>query len=350
MNFKLIFSVMSLLAVFLWVSCSTTVNNNGGSTSGGSIVITSITNIATIVTGDAAIVACRDNYAFLYGWNAIAYSNFLIYDMSNPASPVKKGWLTNGGSGYGLVLNGNYAYLQTDGSGANLFVSGGNVIVDISDLNNPKEVMRTSDGYYSDYQNYLHNGYLYTFSYHLIGVFNMSSPASFNWVTNITNSAPDFKWGAFSGNYLYLANNNTFQIYNIADPAAYTLVGTNYVGVTLSSGGCAVKGDYAYLGGIQTNIVIMNVANPANPVMVTNYYFNTNAVTSGEFYEMKILGNYLLLSGERDFVVMNIEDPTNISYIDSVRMTNNNGWGFDILNNRYAVVADNICYYVIKLY
>lgn len=349
MKLKLFLSVVSLLAILLWVSCTTSVNNNGGSTSDSPIVITSIAKVATIVTGDAAVVACRGNYAYLYGWNCVTNSNFVIYDMSTPSSPVRRGSLTNGGYGYGIALNGNYAYLQTDGNGANMFVNGGNVIVDISDVDHPKEVQQTTDGYSSDYQNYFHNGYLYTFSYNLVGVFNMSNPSNFNWVTNITSGVNCYEWGAFSGNYLYVLNNNMFQVYDISSPASFSLV-SSITCTNTSSGGCAVKGNYAYVMGDLTNVVVVNIANPASPVVVTNYTITNNELKCREFNEAKILGNYLMMTGDSNFVVLNIEDPTNISYVSSVPLDNNSGWGFDILNDQYAIVADDKCYYVIKLY
>lgn len=343
--------IIFMVVLFLAVSCASGTNNENKSSGSNPIVISSISIIATIPTSYAKMVVCRGNYAYLYGTTSAGFTtNFVIYDLSNPSSPVRRGYLTNAGFGWGLALNGNYAYLQHNSGGTNLFTNMGNAIVDISDVDNPKEVQNVTNGCANFYQNYYVNGYLYTFSGDIIGIFNMSNPSNFNWVTNISNpSTDDYDWAAFSGNFLFTLNSGKFQVFDISSPAVYSMV-SSITCTNTTSGGCAIKGDFAYLGGSQTNVVVVNIANPASPVIMTNYTIDTNLIKSRKIYDLKILGNYLLLASLSNFIVLNIENPTNISYVDSFDLTNGGGWNFDILNNQYAVVADSSCYYVIKLY
>jgi len=306
--------------------------------------ITSLTEVAQINNGDAAVAICRGNVLYTVGWNHTANS-FNIYDMSIPASPVLRGHY-NIGNGYGLALNGNYAYIQTDGSGDGIFASGTVGVMDITDPDTPTPVMQDATGYSSAYQTYYHNGYVYNASYNIISIYRVSDPATLVHLTNITTS--DVEWAAFSDNYMYAVDDGTLRIWNITDPTAPVETGSaTHAG--LGWGGVAIKGNYVFAGSSTTaEIFVFDVSDKTNPTFITSLALTSG--TSTTYGEARILGNYLLITGWNDFYVVNITNPTAPTEVTSIPLPNTYGWGFDVLNDRYAIVADDTVYRIIQLW
>jgi len=306
--------------------------------------ITSLTEVAQINNGDATVAICRDNYLYTVGWGGTANS-FNIYDISTPASPVLRGHY-NIGWGYGLALNGNYAYIQTDGSGDGIFAAGTLGVMNIADPAAPTPVMADDTGYSSAYQTYYYNGYIYNASNGIIGIYRVSDPATLVHVTNITTS--DVEWAAFSGNYMYAIDDGTLRIWNITDPTAPVETGSA-THASLGYGGIAIKGNYVFAASsFAAEILVFNVSDKTNPTLIT-----TLALTSGtstRLRETRILGNYLLIAGRDDFYVVNIANPTAPTEVTSMPLPNGYGWGFDVFNERYAIVADEPVYHIIKLW
>jgi len=306
--------------------------------------ITSLTEIAQINNGDAAVAICRGNVLYTVGWNHTDNS-FNIYDMSIPASPVLRGHY-NIGNGYGLALNGNYAYIETDGNGDGIFASGTVGVMNITDPDAPTPVMADATGYSSAYQTYYYNGYVYNPSYDIIGIYRVTDPATLVHVTNITSS--DVEWAVFSGNYMYAIDDGTLRIWNITDPTAPVETGS-VAHAGLGWGGIAIKGNYVFAGGsTSAEILVFDVSDKTNPTFVTSLALTSGTSTS--LNETRILGNYLLTAGYDDFYVVNITNPTAPTEVTSIPLPNTYGWGFDVLNERYAIVADDTVYHVIQLW
>lgn len=309
------------------------------------IVITGLTELDPIDTGDAALVICRDDYVYTVGWSS-EDNNFNIIDMSDPTSPVIMGSYSVG-SGYGLALNGDYAYIETDGGGDDIFADDTLGVMDISDPTDPTPVMADDDGYSSAYQTYYYDGYVYNASYDIIGIYSVDDPAVLVHETNV--STDDVEWLAFSDNYMYGIDNDTLRIWDIADPTDPAEIGSGTYHADLNYGGIAVKGDYVFAMGTDSNILVFDVSDKADPDLVINLTL-TSGTSDSYLYEARILDDYLLISGEYDFYVVDIADPTAPLEIDSVYLENEYGWGFDVLNNRYAIVADDTVCRVIQLW
>jgi hypothetical protein len=306
--------------------------------------IKSLTEIGQINNGDAAVAICRGNYVYTAGWNKTSNS-FNIIDMSDPTSPVTKGSY-NVGQGYGLALNGNYAYIQTDGGGNGIFTKGTVGIMDITDPTNPVPIMENNLGYNSAYQTYYHNGYVYDPSYNIIGIYSVADPANLVHVTNI-NTTKDTYWLAFSGNYMYGIDKNKLRIWDISDPAAPIETGSISDADLGNYNGIAVKGNHVFVGS-NAKILVFDVSDKNNPTLVT-----TLALTSGtgsSLNEARILDNYLLIVGFDDFYVVDIVNPNHPVEVTSFPLANGEGWGFDVLKNRYAIVGDDTVYHIIKLW
>ncbi len=316
--------------------------------------ITSLTEVGQIDTGDANVVICSGNYAYTVGWDATSNS-FSIVDMSDPTTPAITGSY-NIGLGYGLALNGNYAYIQTDGSGDGIFASGTVGVMNITDPTNPVPVMQNNSGYVSAFQVYYYNGYVYSASQSIIGIYSVvNDPSTLVPVTNISTTG--IYWLALSDNYMYGndadgISTGTLSIWDISNPAAPTKTGSISDADLYDGDGIAVNGNYVFAMGATTGgeveILVYNVSDKTNPTLVTKLALTGGTSTYSN--EARILGNYLLIAGDNDFYVVNIADPTVPIEITSFALTNGGGWGFDVLNDRYAIVADNTVYHVIKLW
>lgn len=118
------------------------------------------------------------------------------------------------------------------------------------------------------------------------------------------------------GNYAYFgtAEGNEvgaeFYVFNIANPAAPTLVGSCVIGAQIQS--VYVVGNYAYLATNDHNaeLTILDVSNPANPRKVSGVGVPGNAVAK----DIAIVGNYAYLTTNnnpsgKEFYIIDVTDP-----------------------------------------
>jgi hypothetical protein len=306
--------------------------------------IKELTEVAQIPTGDAAMVRCRFNYCYTTGWYHYS-NNFNIVDMTNPAAPEIKGRYSVG-DGYGLDLNGDYAYIQTDGSGSGIFASGTVGVMDISDPDNPVPVMQNNAGYFSAYQSYYYKGYLYNASEKILSVYNATDPDNLVFVKNISTS--DLEWMAFSGHYMYGIDSQTLKIWDISDPANPVQTCSYYDSHFMYSG-IAVKGNYVFAMGYKSDVTVLDVSDKTSPSYITRLKL-TSGVLDQWLYESRVLGHYLLIAGAYNFFVVDISEPEAPVEVTSYALSTSSGWTFDLLYDRYAIVSDDTYYHVIKLW
>ena len=338
-----------LVSFALTLSLSFVIFGCGGSSDSNApppIVITSISEVGTIETGDAIDLVANGDYLYYIGWGNTS-SSFGIIDFSDPANPAVLSTL-DAGSAYGVAFDGRYAYVETDGGGSGIFTNGTVGVIDCQDPNNPVEADENNLGYSSAYDMEISGNYLYNFSWNIIGVYDISDPTNLTHVANVPSSAAIF--GKIVGNYLYLGSYyNGLEIYDISNPTGLT-GSTTPVGTLAIPGtpgyAAAASGTTAFIAGTDGGlnyIHSVDVSDPANPVLISSVETSTFID-----YEMRVLGNYLLASGDSEFVVIDISDPTAMTVVGSVPLTNN-GFGFDV-SGRYAIVGDDTLFRIIQLY
>lgn len=307
------------------------------------VVITALTEVSTIDTGDSADVVAHGEYLYYTGSLATANS-FGIVDFSDPLNPTILGTLA-AGNAYGIDFDGRYAFVETDGGGDGIFASGTVGVIDALDPNNPVTVMENDLGYSSAYDSELSGNYYYNLSLSIIGVYDVSDPTAIQHVRNIPTT--DVYFGRAVGDYLYVKDNGDLAIFDISNPAVSTSeVGSLAIPSVSTYGGATAKGATAFISGNDGDerIYSVDVTDPANPAILSSLI-----VPSALNNEMRILGNYLLVSGGYEFAAIDISDPANMVLVDTVAMGNNDGWGFDI-SGRYAIVGDYTVLRVIQLY
>jgi S-layer protein (TIGR01567 family) len=204
--------------------------------------------------------AVSGNYAFIGKGQ-----DFVVLDISNPASPSVLGKLITSGFVNDISVFGNYAYIVNN--------NGQLVIVDISNPADPTLV-----GHYD------------TPVYPEIG----RIPALGVIVSN---------------NYAYIANDlNGLVIVNISNPATPTFTGQFDA---YDAEDVTVSDDYAYIAAKYDGLVIVDISNPANPTFTELYD------TMGSVRSLTLSGSNVYLSNQpivpnnlNGLLIINISNPT----------------------------------------
>jgi uncharacterized repeat protein (TIGR02543 family) len=213
----------------------------------------------------------------------IAGTVFKVIDVSNPLSPSLLGNVTHGYTDLRVeaqAIHNNIVWCvrsSSGGMGLATYVFG----VDVSNPANP--VIRGSLTLQAgtsliSYTSLIYGGYLLVHDYsdnliYVIDISNPDAPVKYSqWgVPNMVNGGPGLMM--IDGTFLYLpcGENQTFRIYNLANLAAVTQVGSVSTGG--ETYGTAVKiGSYVYLTP-NGSMKVIDVSNPASPAVVGSVAF-----------------------------------------------------------------------------
>jgi hypothetical protein len=227
------------------------------------------------------------------------YPNALdIINISDPLNPILSGQYIAEGGSEKIAVSGNYAYV-------------GGEILDISDPQNPFIAARNNDPN-TDFQGMsIQGNYLYvTGSNGAMIIYDISNPlniymAGFYFYRDMVTL-----YAAISGPYAYVAGGNNFMVVDITDPTAPVLVDSLN---TVEDVHCiAVSGDYAYVGSDLNGLAIINIADPANPELVSIFNDN-NAI--GNILSLAVSGDYVYIGSSNWSTnlidILNISDPLN---------------------------------------
>jgi hypothetical protein len=234
--------------------------------------------------------------AVVQGSYAYTVSNFLstlqIYNVANPAEPVKVGSVSTGATSQSeyLYVSGKYAYLPNYGTGT-------------------------------------------------LGIFDVSNPANPVRIANIstgTGSEPEYVY--VSGNYAYVSvfNTNTLLVFNVTNPANPVEVGS--VATDIGPQDVYVSGNYAYVvNETSESLMVYNIANPANPVQVSDVFTGAGSAPQSIY----ISGSYAYVASDTGtglLMVYDITNPTAPVQVGSV--TTGNGSDYVYVSGRYAYVSN----------
>ena len=228
---------------------------------------------ATISTGRFIYVQGRYAYVTSQGSGQLQ-----VYDVSNPALPT----LVGTGSvsiPLGLYVQGKYAYVVQQGSGLLVF--------DVSNPASPVQVGSLTSGLAAvTYAIYVQGIYAYIACRNnspggTLQIVDVSNPAAPVLRSSATTGADPL--GVYvQGRYAYVVNDGapSLQIFDISNP----LVTPALVGATTTGGnGVYVQGRYAYVSNEGTLANIYDVTNPASPVLVGT--FTTASGNEGIFVQ-----------------------------------------------------------------
>jgi hypothetical protein len=314
-------------------------------------------NLSYVVPNGRTVIAVDSNAYVQVEQSTLYQANLSRIDISNPSSPVIDSLYSLPGYALRVCISNDYAYLAND--------KGGLRIINISDPMNPYEsgTCTVSDckeakvrGNYA----YVANGELYIFditdptSPEQIG---FSSTTGATWSIDVKN---DF---AYLGDYygrglsvvdisdpinpfqvtfvetgegntfdvqvadtlIYLAENDSIQIFNISDP-------TNPQPVGCGKWGCVaidVYGRFAYItNGAPGQIGIIRVSDPANLEMMSIYEANEGVK------ELAVIDTFLLAACNSRIRMLNVADSLNPQLVGYQKTP---GYNYDI-----AIANENI--------
>ncbi|HKW14848.1 MAG TPA: choice-of-anchor B family protein, partial [Candidatus Krumholzibacteria bacterium] len=226
---------------------------------------------------------------------------FFIVNVTDPSLPVLVTKVT-GVPGRDIKPFGHYAY-ACNGSGSGVASS-------IVDLANPALPVVLPHKFHSSHTLTISpRGNLYA-EYVGVTIYDLvNHPTAPDSLYEIFNFGHDCTW---RHNVLYDFNWNTLNIWNVSNPAAPVLLGTNDDPTIMSyhSGDESKDGHYLYvcdeLGATPTpDIVVFNITNPANPQRV-NYISDP----SSRVHQLYIVGDLMFVGYyTAGFKVFNIANP-----------------------------------------
>jgi len=249
---------------------------------------------------EAWSVAIRGNYAY----EAVRYWRLFVADVSNPAQ-LDSLWclgMTPQNCNYLKVLIvGDYLYAFD-------FHSSGPSYIQTYDLVNPEvpewvdslAIPQLSEG--GIFGVTASNGYLYFVQYNYFRVYSLSNPAAPQLAGScglpVANFYAHGRRVVVTDNYAYVANcGGGVVIVNIANPSSPTVV-TSVQGYYSE---VAVSQDILIADNPYSGIQVMDISNPTDPIIV-GYY------SAHEYIDdMDIQGQYLFTTSESDFHVYQVD-------------------------------------------
>ncbi len=276
----------------------------------------------------------------LYGVNGIGLE---VMDISNPESPISKGWYktATGGTGSGrgprgIYVSNNYAYVADS--------YGGLQIVNTSEPSNLVLV-----GHHKTPSSSHEISVVDNLIYGLVGngvgeltVIDGSNPYSLMTVGNSTifNNNGISGWG-----HIYTTNNysvltygtntdmegyNGMQVIDVSNPNSPTARGT--LNIKGWGQGVYVNGYYAYLAAYHGGLQIVDISNPDMPVLVGNV-----DMPDDRFIDVSVVGNYAYVAASSGLRVIDVSNPTSPVLVgSSLSSSTVGGYGGIYVTKDYA--------------
>jgi len=143
------------------------------------------------------------------------------------------------------------------------------------------------------------------------------------------------------GNYVYIADAGSLNIFNITNPTKPTKFGSVQLGFTSLESSLSISGNYAYILSAsqssrltnKTNLLVINISNPRMPTVV---YKNESMDVSWGVTS----GNHLYAVG-KDFEIFDVSNPANPAIVGSSKDNLRNPTSIAISGN-YAFVGNTI--------
>ena len=238
-----------------------------------------------------------------YGYETISNSDFVIFDVANPAAPTKVGTLTGvlGGTG-NVVVVGHYAYTYSSG-------------LKVIDVSNPASPSLAYNGTISSSGAggiYIRGNYAYIGVGSALQTYDISNPTSPHLVSSLSTTAPlnaNNNGITGSGNFLYAAGDSAtagLMVFSLANPAAPALA--KNVTTSVGERSVVVQGKYAYVGSAgESGMRVYDVSDPTNPSLL---YSGGPSGSGDPAYMVSVSGHILYNEAYGCFVVTDITTPT----------------------------------------
>ena len=263
-------------------------------------------------------VATVGNYAYVIRQSGS--NNFVVLDVSNPASPTTATNISLTGSLTNIFLSGNRAYVTSTNNNGELYVV---------DITNPAAVSLLGTYNAPGNENGNDISVVGTTGYFVrssggnqeFTVLDLSNPAAISILGGV-NLAGNANQIVVSGSYGYIAssdNGSELQVVNFSTPAAPSLVGSYNASGSSDALSVALAGTTALLGINNGDLYTLSVSTPASPSLLDtlNVTNDINDIAVESSYTYAFLATDVA-SGE--FIVISIANPADLSTATSANL------------------------------
>ena len=210
-------------------------------------------------------VKVRDAFAFV----THADGGLGIFDVSNPASPIREGYLDTWDEAYNVSFAGQYLILDHQY---------GLSIVDVIDPSSPAVL-----GTYPEYNSHnlaARGSYIYLPGDEQFRILDITDPTA-PFVTGTLGLAGDRRVRV-SGDHVFLVHATGPQIIDVTDPTAPVVVGTI---ANPEIWDLAIDEDIVYATAGTNGLIIYDVSDPASPLEIGSWPFSPlyNIIVSGSY-------------------------------------------------------------------
>ncbi len=213
-----------------------------------------------------------------------------------------------GGPSVSVIVRNDIAFVAERSAG-----------IEILNVTNPESITEIAD-YYDEESSFtdmeIQGDYLYTAAgkngltiFDISDVYDTFLPVSFlPGLTNYTNFL------TLENNLVFLDNNKEgFSIIDVSDVTDPQILSN--ITIETDSRDIAISGDYAYLVGYQTGIIVYDISNPSHPVEEISYASEVS-IGSIKAESIEIVGNTAYVAiGLSGFAIFDISDPLTISLL-----------------------------------
>ncbi len=214
-------------------------------------------------------IQVQGNYAYMVRTSGTP--DFIIFDVSNPASPTISGSLSLPGNPKNIFVSGKYAYVVSSSNSQEL------QIINISNPTSPV----------------------------IVGTYNAPGNANANGIYVVGTTAYMVRTSS---------RDNEFVVLDVSAPSNPVLVGS--LNLRATGYEVIVSGKYAYIASARNNqeLQIVNISNPHTPVFASslNLPGNTNAIT------IALSGTLAFLGQGSTFYTIDMLTPTDPTILGSV--------------------------------
>lgn len=287
-------------------------------------------------------VQTQGNYAYIVRNGGVP--EFVIVDITNPASPVLAGSLTLSGSPRNIAVSGNYAYVASNYTSQEL------QIIDVSNPAAPTlagsyDAPGSSDMvgvYVVGTTVYLGRVASAQAEFYIVNAANPAAPALVGSLE--LGASSDANEVYVSGSFAYVASGNNsqeLQVINISTPATPTLAASLDLSGTQDGSTITGFGNTVVVGRLGSGgVAIINISTPTAPTLVSTF------AVGGAVRDVDLgnSNNYLFVASDvntAEFQVVNIATLASPTLLGSVNMPADlNGVAYSSSLDRACTVSD----------
>ena len=283
-------------------------------------------SLGTVLHSGTGYATLAGNYAYV-----ATKKNMDIFDVSDPANPVKLGNFHKAAGGpYRITVVDDLAYLAWGSYGSNvIYYYKGLRIVDVSDPSNPVQVGMDSGWTATDLAVDL--PYVYVTAGSFLRIIDVSDPTDPEQINSFKAVVGEFSSVTKSGNFVYALDYDQLTVIDVSDPLNATKVlNVELDGVFNSR--LEVVGDFVYVI-TKSDLLAVDVSDPSQPII---YETNAGGV------DLVAYGDYLLRATGGGLSFYDISEPAQPRSV-SATLYGSQFNGFStrmVLEGDYAYLAD----------